>query len=88
MRNRKSPYLRMEFQAQHKDDTNRFQDARFDIIELDDGSIGRVYVDRRQSEFHVIDIALLAEYRERSIGGVLIQKLLDEAAEAGCRRTT
>ena len=78
----------MEFQAQHKDDTNRFQGARFDIIELDDESIGRLYVDRRQSEFHVIDIALLAEYRERSIGGVLIQKLLDEAAEAGCRRTT
>ncbi len=79
----KESFLRMQFEAQHKDYTARYWGARFDIMELDGEPIGRLYVDRRKGEIHVIDIALLPAYRRRGIGGALMQELLDEAAAAG-----
>ena len=65
----KRAFLRMQFEAQHKDYTARYRGARFDIMELDGEPIGRLYVDRRKGEIHVIDIALLPAYRGRGIGG-------------------
>ena len=79
----KESFLRMQFEAQHKDYTARYQDARFDIVEFDRAPVGRLYVDRRKREIRVIDIALLPAYRRRGIGGALMQELLDEAAAAG-----
>ncbi len=64
----KRAFLRMQFEAQHKDYTARYRGARFDIIELDREPVGRLYVDRRKREIRVIDIALLPAYRGRGIG--------------------
>ncbi len=79
----KRAFLRMQFEAQHKDYTARYRGARFDIIEVDREPVGRLYVDRRKREIRVIDIALLPAYRRRGIGGALMQEVLDEAAAAG-----
>jgi ribosomal protein S18 acetylase RimI-like enzyme len=72
-------FLRMQFQAQHTYYHEQFKQAAFDVIEQNDIAIGRLYVDRREQEIRIIDIALLPEYRGWGIGGAIMQALIDEA---------
>lgn len=72
-------FLEMQFTAQHGSYTSEFVDADFDIILLDDQPIGRLYVDRREDEIRLIDIALLPEHRNAGIGTALVRDLLEEA---------
>ncbi len=76
-------FLRMQFKAQHTFYHDQFGGALFDVVALEGEPVGRLYVDRRESEIRVIDIALLPEFRNRGIGGALMRDLLDEGAETG-----
>ncbi len=76
-------FLQMQFKAQKHHYETRCPDARHDIILFDSQSVGRLYVDRREHEIHVLDIALLPEYRGRGIGSSLIKALMEEASAAG-----
>lgn len=78
----KEAFLRMQFDAQHQYYHEQFSNAKFDIIELDNKAIGRLYVDRRVDEIRIIDIALLPEYRGKGIGGEYMKSLIDEAANS------
>ncbi|HTF38908.1 MAG TPA: GNAT family N-acetyltransferase [Blastocatellia bacterium] len=75
--------LRIQFKAQLHTYSAQFPRADHQIIMLDDRVIGRVLVERTESEHRGVDIALLPEYRSGGIGTMLIQELLDEAAGAG-----
>ena len=75
----KNAFLQMQFEAQHQFYQEQFADAEFDLIVKDEQPIGRLYVQRREDEIRIIDIALLPEYRNGGIGGKLLQGLLDEA---------
>ena len=75
--------LRMQFKAQLHTYSAQFPRADHQIIMLDDRVIGRVLVERIEAEHRGVDIALLPEYRSGGIGTMLIQGLLEEAAEAG-----
>jgi ribosomal protein S18 acetylase RimI-like enzyme len=79
----KQTFLRIQFHAQHRHYHTQFRDARFDIIERGGQPIGRLYVDRRADTIHIIDIALLPEYRKRGVGGQLLRALLAEARGSG-----
>jgi ribosomal protein S18 acetylase RimI-like enzyme len=79
----KQTFLTMQFNAQYQHYVAQFPNASQDILELDNERIGRLYTDRLQHKIHIIDITLLPEFRGRGIGGILLQKLLDEAAAAG-----
>lgn len=76
----KDEFLHMQFNAQHSFYHEQFSSAQFDIIEFNNESIGRLYVDRRADEIRIIDIALLPGYRGKGIGGGLMQSLLEEAS--------
>ncbi|MFT4558000.1 MAG: ribosomal protein S18 acetylase RimI-like enzyme [Planctomycetaceae bacterium] len=60
-----------------------YNDAEHDIIELKGRKIGRIYVHRQEHEIRLMDISLLPEYRNKGIGSMLIQELLDEADQNG-----
>ena len=79
---RKTAFLKMQFAAQHKHYQEHFPQAAFEIVLLDGHPIGRLYVDRREDEIRLIDIALLPEYRNGGIGTALLQELLAEATKA------
>jgi ribosomal protein S18 acetylase RimI-like enzyme len=72
-------FLQTQFHAQHTHYQQYYTHAAFDLILLDEQAIGRLYIERTQATIHIIDIALIPEYRNRGIGGVLIADLLDEA---------
>ena len=78
----KEAFLRMQFDAQHQYYHEQFSTAKFDIIELDNEAIGRLYVDRRVDEIRIIDIALLPEYRGKGIGGEFMKSLIEEAVSS------
>ena len=76
-------FLRMQFSAQHTFYMDRFKQAAYDVIMLDGEPVGRLYVDRRDDEIRIIDIALLTEHRRKGIGSRLLKAILAEADTAG-----
>ena len=79
----KEAFLRMQFDAQHTFYHQHFPECAYQVIEAGDEPIGRLYLDRRDDEFRIIDIALLSEHRNAGIGGRLMRDILDEAAASG-----
>lgn len=78
-------FLAQQFDAQHKYYTEHYTAASFDLIldQESDQAIGRLYLDRREKEIRIVDIALLPEWRDRGIGGAILRGLLAEAAGEG-----
>jgi len=80
----KQDFLQMQFDAQSKYYHEQYTDANFDIIELEGRPIGRLYVDQREDEISVIDIALLPQHRGCGIGGHYMREILDQASGRNC----
>lgn len=78
----KAAFLRMQFDAQIRHYRLHYPDARFDVVEADGVPVGRLYVARQPNDIHVIDIAILPEFRGRGFGSQLFGALLREAGEA------
>ena len=76
----KDEFLEMQFKAQHTFYQEQFADAEFNIIIKNDTGIGRLYLDRRDDEFRIIDIALLPIYQKLGLGKALLEDVLAEAA--------
>jgi ribosomal protein S18 acetylase RimI-like enzyme len=79
----KDAFIRMQFAAQDSHWREMRPDARFDVILLDGEPAGRIYVDRREDEIRIVDIALLPEHRNRGVGRTLICELIEEAGARG-----
>lgn len=79
----KEAFLRMQFDAQHRHYAEHYPNASFDVILVDGAAAGRLYVDRRETEIRIVDIALLPAFRQRGIGTRLLTGLLDEGARSG-----
>jgi len=77
-REAKDTFLRMQFEAQGRYYKEIYPDAQYQIIQLDDKPVGRLYVHRRKNEIRIIDIALLPEFRKRGIGYTLLKGILEE----------
>jgi len=75
----KERFLRMQFAAQSRFYKEQFPDADYRIILSGSRAIGRLYVDRREDEIRIIDIALLPEDRNRGVGTALMGDVLAEA---------
>ena len=78
----KTDFLDMQFEAQHSYYHEQFPAAEFLVIEREGTAIGRIYLDRRQAELRLIDIALIPEVRNQGLGEALLRDLLDEARES------
>jgi ribosomal protein S18 acetylase RimI-like enzyme len=81
----KNDFLAMQFRAQTLHYDEYYPDAQLAIIENDDVPIGRLYVDRREREIEIIDIALVPAMRGRGIGKRLLEQLLDEGRSTARR---
>ena len=79
----KEAFLLMQHNAQHTHYHQYYPQASYDLILSDGDPVGRLYVDRTPEQIHIIDIALLPEYRNAKIGSTLLRELLDEARSTG-----
>jgi ribosomal protein S18 acetylase RimI-like enzyme len=79
----KETFLTTQFNAQHTFYHQQFNEAEFLIIEQDNEPIGRLYLDRRDDEIRIVDIALLPSHRNRGIGTKYLESILEEGQGAG-----
>jgi ribosomal protein S18 acetylase RimI-like enzyme len=79
----KEAFLRMQSAAQERSYHATFPNASYDLIVSDAGTLGRLYVDRSETVWLVIDLALLPDHRGQGIGTRLLTELLADAGAAG-----
>ncbi|MBD8890939.1 GNAT family N-acetyltransferase [Roseibium litorale] len=79
----KQAFIDMQFNAQHAHYQQHYPDALWLIIEQSGLPIGRLYLERWQSEHRIIDIALMPDMRGSGIGSALLGDLIEEASEDG-----
>lgn len=79
----KAAFLEMQFRAQHAHYQQYYPQADWLVMMRGDEDIGRLYLERLPSQYRIIDIALLPQYRGHGFGGALLRDLMDEAAAAG-----
>jgi len=75
----KQSFLHMQFTAQQAHYQKCFPDAIHDLLLVDGIPAGRLYIDRRETEIRILDIAVLPEARRRGIGSYFLQALIQEA---------
>lgn len=72
--------MEQQYASQHQFYFAAFDQAHYGIIQWTDRPIGRLYVDYRDDEVRVLDIAILPEYRDRGIGRIVMTGVCLEAA--------
>ena len=81
----KQDFLAMQFHAQTTHYADYYPDAERSIIECHEVPIGRLYVDRREGEIEIIDIALMPAMRGRGIGRQLLRQMIAESRTSARR---
>lgn len=56
-----------------------YADGDHSIVEFDGRKVGRIYIHRQDHDIRLMDVSLLPEFRNKGIGSMLIQELIDEA---------
>jgi len=75
----KDEFLTQQFTAQHDYYHQQLPEAEFLVVEQRGKAVGRIYLDRRETELRLVDIALIPEMRNQGLGKALLLDLLDEA---------
>jgi ribosomal protein S18 acetylase RimI-like enzyme len=79
----KDRFLRMQFEAQRQSYLTQTPDADYSVIRCGEIAVGRLIIERTSEEIHIVDIALLTQFRRQGIGSMLMGGILQEAAESG-----
>jgi ribosomal protein S18 acetylase RimI-like enzyme len=83
----KSAFVQMQFLAQLAGYRETYPDAIHEIIVAEDRPAGRVWLDRRQSELHILDVTIDPVCRNAGIGSAVIREILLEGDRTGKRVT-
>ena len=83
----KQAFLEMQFTAQKVSYAKEYPDAQHDVICRDDAPVGRLYLDRSERRFHILDITVASACRNQGIGSMVLRKIVEEAEQVG-RPTT
>lgn len=75
----KEQFIASQFSAQHHYYCQNYSTQHFDIVELDKTAIGRLFVDYREHEIRIVDIALMQEHRQQGIATFLFSCIFQEA---------
>jgi len=76
-------FVLFQYRAQLQHYQTECPDATPQVILAGDQPVGRLYVDRRDSEIRILDLTLLPSHCGQGIGTPIIRQLMDEAAQAG-----
>ena len=80
----KLEFLRQQFHCQHLHYHRAFPDAAFDVVSIAE-PVGRLYLNRGSGDYHVIDVSLLPQWRNRGVGSQLLQQVQAQARARGCK---
>jgi ribosomal protein S18 acetylase RimI-like enzyme len=72
-------FLRMQYEAQRSSYRMQLPDAQYWVVRRGSTPVGRLIVDRRPQDIHIVDIALLPQFRAQGIGSTLMAAIMTEA---------
>lgn len=75
----KQAFLQMQFSAQQKHYRAYFPHATHEMILAEGQPVGRLYIDRRETEIRILDVTLLPQARGHGIGTQILLDLMKEA---------
>ena len=78
----KKQFIAMQFSAQTTHYAQHYPGMSRDVVLVNGSPAGRLLVERWPQEIRIVDIALLPEFRGRSVGTHLLLRLQREAAES------
>ena len=79
----KDAFVNSQFAAQTHHYAAEYPEATHEIICCDGVAAGRLYLDRRAQELHVLDVTILPQFRNSGIGSFVLRQILDEARVSG-----
>lgn len=79
----KQAFLASQFQAQRLHYRTQIERCAFDVIERQGAPAGRLYLETRATQLHIVDIALLPEWRGRGFGSAILRALMAAGAASG-----
>ena len=79
----KDAFIRFQLKAQLAHYQAEYPNAEYSIILSEAQPVGRLYVDRRETEIRIMDITLLPEHKGKGISSPIIRRLMDEASASG-----
>ncbi len=79
----KETFLQMQFEAQNQYYRERYPNASFDLIKLEDNPVGRLYVAELADEIRIIDLTFLPAHFNPEIFVALIGEILQKGAQVG-----
>lgn len=79
----KQAFIEMQFTAQHDHYQKHYPDALWLVITQTQQRIGRLYLERWDTEHRIIDIALMSQARGQGIGAAILADLMEDAAADG-----
>ncbi len=79
----KDAFVKSQFAAQARHYAAEYPQASHEVICCDGVAAGRLYLDRRAQELHILDVTVLPEFRNAGIGSFVLRRILDEASGCG-----
>jgi ribosomal protein S18 acetylase RimI-like enzyme len=79
----KEAFLAGQFAAHRHHYRTALAGCRFDILERDGAAVGRLYLQTRQTQLHLVDITLLPACRGHGLGATILRALQAAAAADG-----
>ena len=75
----KNEFVQMQFEAQHGFYQEQFADSEFWILERAGLKLGRLYLDRRENEFRIVDISLMPNFQGMGLGSQILKAVMADA---------
>jgi ribosomal protein S18 acetylase RimI-like enzyme len=79
----KDAFVKSQCAAQAQHYAAEYPEATHEIICCDGMAAGRLYLDRRAQEVHVLDVTVLPQFRNAGIGSFVLRQILEEAGRSG-----
>lgn len=72
-----------QFDAQRSHYRAQIENCRFDVLECRGEPLGRLYLETRVTQLHIVDIAIAPAWRSKGIGTAVLQAIIENAARSG-----
>lgn len=79
----KEAFLASQFAAQRHHYRTALAGCRFEVLERDGAAVGRLYLQTRRTQFHIVDVTLLPGCRGRGLGSAILRALQAAAVAEG-----
>jgi GNAT superfamily N-acetyltransferase len=76
-------FIKFQYTAQLNYYRSEFPNSEHWVIEADSKPVGRLFLDRRETQFRILDITILTAHRGKGFGEPVIRYVMNESAAVG-----